>query len=547
MKKNLWYLLSFLLVASMMITSCGSQPASTPTSAPSTGGSNQAPVATVAPTVAPTAAPTLAPTAASPKILKVRIRGDITNLDTANVTGDVEDSIDRAVMEGLFRYDANGKLQPQLVDTYSVSQDGLTVSFTLHKGVMWQRGFGELTMDDVKFSYERYLATNPKPAYADDFASLDHVEIVDNYTGKLIFKQPQATLWTSVLPMTSGLIVSKKFYDQAGPDKIKTDIVGTGPYVFAQWIPKQEVVLKRNPDYWGTQPYYDEIDLIPVDDDKAAEVALQAGELDFSGISLASEEKFQADSNFTVDVVPATQYKWIGMNVESPKLKDINVREAIRYGIDVPSILAAAYNNKVPRANALIQPESAVGYWQDAPVYNRDVATAKSYLAKAGITSLNLTLTYENTDEYNTWGQIIQQNLKDVGINITLNPLDSSSFWALGEGGKDQTLELFELYYSSVVPDPAWSTQWFTCDQVDLWNWMRWCNKDFDALHQKGITTIDPAQRAPIYIQMQQLWDAAVISVFVTDQPQVYASKAGIKAVIYPGGLAPMLRDFSGQ
>ncbi len=540
MKKNLWLLLSLLMVASMLIVSCAPQATATSAPAPTQAVATQAPAATTAPTTVPTAA--------GPKVLKARIRGDITNLDTANVTGDVEDSIDRAVMEGLFRYDATGKLVPQLVDTYSVSPDGLTISFTLHKGVMWQGGYGELTMDDVKFSYERFLATNPKPAYADDFASLDHVEIDDPYTGKIILKQPQATLWTSVLPMTSGLIVCKKFYDEAGPDKIKTDIIGTGPYVFSQWIPKQEVVLKRNPAYWGTQPYYDEIDLTPIDDDKAAEVALKAGELDFSGFSsLTTEDDFQSDSDFTVDVVPADQYKWIGMNVDSPKLQNINVREAIRYGIDVPSILAAAYNNKVQQANALIQPPGAVGYWQDAPVYNRDVATAKSYLAKAGVTSLTLSLTYENTDEYNTWGQIIQQNLKDVGINVTLNPMDSSSFWALGEGGKDKTLELFELYYSSVVPDPAWSTQWFTCDQVDLWNWMRWCSPQFDALHQQGLATTDPALRAPIYIQMQQLWDAEVNSVFVADQPQVYISKAGIKAVIYPGGLSPMFRDFSGQ
>ena len=551
-KKHLWIMASLLLVASMMIAGCAPQ-AAAPTNPPAPA-PTQAPANTSAPAVPtqappePTATQPPAPTAVpQPKVLKVRISGDITNLDTANATGHVEDTIDRAVMEGLFRYNADGKLEPQLAETYTVSPDGLTVDFTLRKGIMWQRDYGELTMDDVKYSYERFLATDPKPAYADDFASLDHVEIVDKYTGKLVLKQPQATLWTSVLPMTSGLIVSKKFFEEAGPDKIKTDIVGSGPYIFSQWTPKQSVVLKRNPAYWGTQPYYDEIDLIPVDDDKAAEVALQAGELDFSNISLASEDRFQADPQFTVDVVPATLYKWIGMNVESPKLKDINVRQAIRYGIDVPSILAAAYNNKAPRANALIQPEGAVGFWKDAPVYTRDVAKAKDYLSKTGLKSLDLTLTYEQTDEFNTWGQIIQENLKEVGINITLNPLDSSSFWSLGDAGKDKSLELFALYYSSVVPDPAWSTQWFTCAQVDLWNWMRWCSKDFDTLHQKGITTIDPAQREPIYIQMQQLWDAAVTTVFVTDTPQVFVSQKNVKPVIYPGGLSPMLREFSGQ
>ena len=535
MKRNLWSLLSLILLASMLMASCA--PQATPTPAVSNN-----PPATQAPAEAPVQ--TSEPVEAAPKILKVRLVRDINNLDSANVTGAVEDTITRTVMEGLFRYNVDGKLEPQLAESYKVSDDGLTIDFTLHKGVQWQRGYGELTTDDVKFSYERFLVTDPKPAYADDWSSLDHVEIVDKYTGKLIFKKPQATLWTSVLPMTSGLVVSKKFYEEAGADKVKTDLVGTGPYLFSEWMPKQQIVLKRNPDYWGTQPYYDEIDLIPVDDDKAAEVALQAGELDFSGISLSSTDKFQSDPNFAVAMIPSTAYNWIGMNVEHPKLKDINVRQAIRYGIDVPSILAAAYNDKAPRANALL-PDGTLGYWKDAPVYNRDVATAKEYLAKAKLTSLDLKLTYENTEEYSTWGQIVQQNLKEVGINVELNPLDSSTFWSYGSDGKDKELELFAVGYSSVAPEPAWSSMWFTCDQVDLWNWMRWCNKEFDALHQKGIETIDPAKREPLYIQMQQLWDADAIAVFVTNVPQVYVAKPDVKMVIYPGGLSPMLREFA--
>jgi peptide/nickel transport system substrate-binding protein len=537
-KQNLWFLLSLALVASMLLASCAPQATPAPAGQPDTEAPAQAP------TEAPAA--TSKPVDAGPKILKVRLARDINNLDTANVTGAVEDTITRTVLEGLFRYNAEGKLEPQLAESYKVSEDGLTIDFTLHKGVMWQRGYGELTTEDVKFSYERFLVTDPKPAYADDWSSLDHVEIVDKYTGKLVFNKPQSTLWTSVLPMTSGLVVSKKFYEEAGEDKVKTDLVGTGPYLFSEWTPKQQIVLQRNPDYWGVQPYFDEIDLLPVDDDKAAEVALQAGELDFSSISLSSSDRFQSDSNFIVDLIPSTAYNWIGMNVEHPKLADINVRQAIRYGIDVPSILAAAYNDKAPRANALI-PEGTLGYWEDVPVYTRDVAKAKEYLAKANLTSLDLKLTYENTDEFNTWGQIVQENLKEVGINVTLDPLDSSTFWAYGEGGKDKELELFAIGYSSVAPEPAWSTMWFTCDQVDLWNWMRWCSEEFDTLHQKGIETIDSAQRESIYLEMQKLWDADAIAVFVTNVPQVYVSKLGVKAVIYPGGLSPMLREFSGE
>jgi len=134
-----------------------------------------------------------------------------------------------------------------------------------------------------------------------------------------------------------------------------------------------------------------------------------------------------------------------------------------------------------------------------------------------------------------------------VGINVTLDPLDSSTFWSYGADGKDKELELFAVGYSSVAPEPAWSSMWFTCDQVDLWNWMRWCSEEFDALHKKGIESVDTAEREPLYIQMQQLWDADAIAVFVTNVPQVYVSKPNVKVVIYPGGLSPMLREFGAQ
>jgi ABC-type transport system substrate-binding protein len=120
-KRNVWFLLSLVLVASMLITSCGSPAApSEPTSAPA--------AATEAPAQAPAATEE-----AAPKVLRVRLIRDINNLDSANVTGAVEDTIDRTVMEGLFRFNAEGKLEPQLAESYTISPDGLTIDFTLTK------------------------------------------------------------------------------------------------------------------------------------------------------------------------------------------------------------------------------------------------------------------------------------------------------------------------------------------------------------------------------------------------------------------------------
>ena len=246
----------------------------------------------------------------------------------------------------------------------STSTDGLTVTFKLREGVKWQKGYGEVTTDDVKFSYERIADPANKSAYQNDWAALDHVEIVDKYNGKIIMKQAFAPLWKSTLPVVTGLVVCKKYVEEVGIEKFATNIIGCGPYIFSEWQPKQKVVLKRNPDYFGTPPVWDEINFIPIEDDKAAEVALDSGEIDFGRISIASIPRYQDNPNVKLWRKPSLRFRWIGMDVENPKLKDINVRQAIRYAIDVPAIVKATYLGQVPPAYGLIPP-GLLGYWAD--------------------------------------------------------------------------------------------------------------------------------------------------------------------------------------
>ena len=145
--------------------------------------------------------------------------------------------------------------------------------------------------------------------------------------------------------------------------------IGSGPYIFAEYRPQEKTILRRNPDYFGEPPYFDEIHLILIEDDKSAEIALEAGDVQFSEISLASVERFEQDQAFQVVTKPSLAFNWIGMCVQNPKLEDINVRQAIRYGIDVNQILAAAYFGRAERECALIAPgliPNASGVWSGA-------------------------------------------------------------------------------------------------------------------------------------------------------------------------------------
>jgi len=529
MKRRLISALSLLLALTLFLAAC-----STPeTNEPATVNEPAAPEE--AETAAP-AAPAEEPESSEPKILTARLYGDIQNLDPAFQISENDTVVANAVMDGLVRYCPNSyELCNQLAEEIEESDDGLEIRFKLHEGVMWHNGYGELTTEDVKFSFERFIDPELDAAYADDWATLDYVEIIDDYNGIIHLKEPFAPLWNSTLPVGSGTIVSKAWVEEVGLESFATNIIGTGPYIFSEWKPQEMIILKKNPDYWGEEPYYDEIHLIPIEEDKAAEVALEAGDLDFSLISIGALDLFESNPNFNTVTRQSLRYEWIAMNVQHPKLQDPNVRWAIIYGIDVNSILQADYMGKVERECALVPP-GLVGYWENAPCYERDVEKAKEYLAAAGLDSLDIRLDLQDTTHDRIIAEIVQQNLKDVGINVELNPMDSSTYWTVSFG--EESIKSNELMVSSYTmqPDPAWATMWFTCDQVAVWNAMAWCDEDYDALHAKAMITIDPEQRTQEYIEMQQIWDEAAHSIFTTHGARPYAYVTSIMPATTPNG-----------
>jgi peptide/nickel transport system substrate-binding protein len=528
-----------LVIVSMLVVACGEGEEATNTPEPTMAEEVQPTEAPAAPTDTPV------PEVSEPKVLKVRLYGDIQNLDPAFQISENDTVVANAVMNGLVRYCPNSyDICNELAESIEQSEDGLEITFKLKEGVMWHNGYGELTTEDVKYSFERFIDPDLDAAYADDWATLDRVEIIDKYTGKIILKEPFAPLWNSTLPVGSGTIISKKWVEEIGVDAFATNIIGTGPYLFEEWRPQEMVILKKNPDYFGPEPYYDEIQLIPIEDDKTAEVALEAGDIHWSRISIPSIQRFEDNPDFEVWKKPSLRYRWIAMNIEHPKLQDINVRKAIIYAIDVPSILQATYLGQVEQECALVPP-GLVGYWEDAPCYQRDVEKAKEFMAAAGLETLDLRLDLQDTSEYRTWAEIIQQNLKDVGINLSLNPMDSSAYWStsFGEGAVENN-ELLTSNYS-MNPDPAWATMWFTCDQVTVWNTQSWCSEEYDELHRKGLVTVDPEERANVYIEMQKIWDEAAQTVWITHGVQSYAYAPEISPATTPHG-TPQYHFFKG-
>jgi peptide/nickel transport system substrate-binding protein len=475
--------------------------------------------------------------------LRLRLLNDIINLDPASYPAAADEIAMFGVYEGLVRYKpGTWELVNQLAETFEPSADGLRFDFKLKEGIQFHGGYGEVTAEDVKFSYERIAGlTKPKldSPYKGDWAPhLQEVQASGKYEGTIILKEPFAPLTLTTLPVPSGWVLSKKAVEEGGK-KYATSPIGTGPYEFVEWKPKQEVRLKRFADYSGASEdtlgtIWDELVLIPIEENEAAAIALETGEIDFGQLPLASIDQFEENDDFTVEKHTALDYTWIGMNTRSPRLEDINVRQAIRYAVDVPSILEAAFEGRWERATAIISPGMPIGYWKDAPVYERDLDRANQFLSQASNPPTELDFRFTDEEGAKATGEIVQANLSEIGIDVKLHQLDSSAYYALE---KDE-MRSRDLFFVGFVtnPDPSWSTVWFVCDQIDVWNWMYWCNKEYDRLHYAALKEPDQAKRNEMYIEMQKLWDAAVHSIWLAWPTNYFGARQGVQPTLRPDG-----------
>ena len=334
--------------------------------------------------------------------LRFRLENDISNLDPAFFPTEADEVVTGCVHEGLVTFKPGTfDVVNCLAETFTPSKSGLTFKFKLKEGVQFHGGYGEVTAADVKYSYER-IAGLTKPnihsPYSGDWSTLKEVKVTGKYTGVIILKEKFSPLLHSTLPAGSGLVLSKKALLKLGNKGIAVHPIGTGPYVFTKWTPKQKVTLTRNPAYAGSNKAYvkgktyDVLEFLPIDDDSAAETGLRAGDIDFSRISSGSVDRFKKISNLKMYENASLDYQFLSLNVQDKVLKDVRLRQAIRLAVDVPSIIAAAYDDKWEQAYAIIPKSMGLGYWKDAPKYKRDVDAAKKLVAAAGADGITLRL-----------------------------------------------------------------------------------------------------------------------------------------------------------
>jgi peptide/nickel transport system substrate-binding protein len=483
------------------------------------------------------------------KTLRVRSYSDIQNLDPAFRKAAPEDDIMRNIFIGL------ADMTPG--DTWQWMKDGASrleqvdpthIEFTLMDGLSWTEGHGPVTADDVKFSFERMIDPKLDSPYKGDWEALDHVEVKDETSGVIVLKAPFPPLWNVGLVFGSGKIVSRKAVEAAGGRFDTKPPAQCGRYLLKEWQPKQKVVLTRNPDWKGDAPYFDEVHVIPIEDEKTAELGLEAGDVDYTWIATASIPRYKQTppKGGKLAVKPSLAYVWLGMNVEAPPFDKLEVRRAVQQAIDVPSVLDAAYFGAAEPATGIIAP-GLIGH-REKTIYSYNPDAARELLKKSGVGEFECTLAILNKTENMSAAQAIQANLAELGIKVMIEQHDSGTFWSLGDEKSGDAWKKLQMIINrfSMQPDPSFATDWFTPEQIGVWNWERWNSPEFGELNKKAKIELDAKKRGEMYVHMQDLMEESGAYVFLTHGAVGIGYSEKIEPSLMPNG-NPIFHSFKGS
>ena len=496
------------------------------------------------------------PALAQPKTggtVVLAVKNDTGSLAAINSTSSTATST--KVFEGLLAYDYELNPLPVLATSWSMAPDGLSYRFTLRDGVTWSDG-APFTSDDVAFSILRLKAAHPRGRAT--FANVAEVRTPDRLTAEIVLSQPAPYLLTALSGSESPMIPRHVFQavDPAAPPA-DAQMIGTGPFVLGERVRGSHAVFNRNPTYWDKgRPYVDRLVVRFIADGAARTAALEAGDVDilYQPGSLSDVARLKDSAAIAVTV---RNYAYTGpqhqlmINLDTPVLKDLRVREAIAHAIDAAALVRVVYQNQ-----AQVSP-SAIGValptFNDPAIRPRalDVRRANALLDEAGQaagangTRFALRLLV-NSDLDPRIGDFLKQSLRRVGIDAVLSASDFAVYIKTV-----YTDRAFDLAYESLSNtfDPTIGVQrgyWSRNFRIGLpfSNASHYASTEADALLEAAAVEPDPAKRRAQFNAFQRVIDRDLPAINLASPLGTIFSRRAVQG--FAPGAEGIFNSFSG-
>jgi peptide/nickel transport system substrate-binding protein len=426
-------------------------------------------------------------------------------------------SVAALIYNGLVKYDKNLNLVGDLADRWSISPDGLEITFHLRKGVKWHDGH-ELTSRDVLYTYKTIINPKTPTAYAEDFLQVRQAEAPDPYLFRVTYAKPFAPAlasWgLSILPahLLEGKDITKS--------ELSRKPVGTGPYRLREWVAGQRLVLDSFHDYFEGRPYIDGRVFRIIPDSSTMYLELKSGGIDLMNLTPVQYSRQTNSteflSRFNKYSYPVPAYTYLGYNIRKPLFADKRVRQAITSAINKDELIHGVLFGLGQACHVPFQP----GTWANNPdlhPFPYDPSRAVKLLADAGWRDrdddgilkkdgkrLSFTiLTNQGNDQRIKTAQIIQYRLKKIGIDVKIRVLEWASL--LTNYIDTRNFEVLLMGWS-LSQDP---------DQFDIWhssktgpkelNFIGYGNTEVDRLLVEARGTFDQKKRKACYFRMQEI------------------------------------------
>src|SRR5579864_5723443 len=411
----------------------------------------------------------------------------------------------------LFDIDEKLNVVPQLALSYSTSDDGKEVAIKLRPNVKFQDG-EPFDAEAAKFSLERHL-TFPGSFRKPELAALDHVDVVDPLTIKLVLKTPYSPL-IAQLTDRSGMMVSPKAAREAG-DKFALHPVCAGPYKFVERVQQDRIVFEKFADYWNKDNVFiDRIVYLPIVDSTVRLANLKSGGLDLIERVLATDIKdVKSDSRLVLSTAPELGYLGLTINTNNDKTKGAltnpKVRQALDLSIDREALNQVVFNGEFTPGNQWVSPSHPY-YQQSFPVRPRDIEKAKALLTEAGV-KLPVSVDYmvPKGPEYEAVAQVVQSMAAEAGFDIKIRVIEFATSFKQAQAGEFQA---FLIGWSGRI-DPDGNSYVFLHTKAPQ-NDGVYSNPEADKGFEDARLVTDPAQRKAIYEK--------VTGAVLKDEPIIY-------------------------
>ncbi len=472
----------------------------------------------------------------------IAIASEPNHLNPLLLTDMISFSVSGLIFRGLTKFDNNMTIVPDIAESWKIRRGGREIWFYLKKGVLWHDGV-ELTADDVVFTFQ--MVTSPRTAthHSSHFGPATGVKAVDRYTVSVSYSEPHGSALESWM---FGIIPKHILNDRDVLDpSFDRAPVGTGPYRLKQWVSGRLIWLESSDTHYDGRPGIRNIFLRVIPDAATQLMELKAGGVDVMELT---PMQYQSESNtgklasdFIKHRAGSFRYGFLGLNLLDARFQDVRVRQAISHAIDKSAIIKSVLMGLGSESSGPYPPEA----WYsspNAPLFAHDPAKARELIESAGwrkgadgvlrknglSMSFVILTNYESKDNIKT-AQIIQSNLKSLGIVTTIRTLEWQAFrHRVIAKHQFEAVVLSRAY----LWDPDIYDLWHSSKTgEDAWNFLSYKNPALDVLLERGRRTVSREERGAIYRKVHEILAAEQPCVFLYNADLLFISHWRINGI----------------